>query len=185
MNDHIVYLLISSISIYAMDTHRKDLYSTILKKSERNRSTYSTVHHLICGCEWTFLLALQTVLINCWKPLQTTWTQIRFNRTSSLIWIQSDLQSDSILEISFWKKKSADDKEHANLPRRQKSAKGIDHFNGKGWNLISHRTFTLALLCRLALYYSYSCHSNDNSLSIRISLFRPFDTRWFPPPDHF
>ena len=65
MNDQIAYLLMSPISIYAMDSHRKDLYSTILKtNSERNRSTYPTFHHLIYGCEWTFLLALQTVWID-------------------------------------------------------------------------------------------------------------------------
>ena len=40
------------------------IFNEYSKESKRNRSTYSTVHHLIYGCEWTFLLALQTVWID-------------------------------------------------------------------------------------------------------------------------
>ena len=38
MNDQIAYLLISSISIYAMGTHRKDLYSTNTKTTREIES---------------------------------------------------------------------------------------------------------------------------------------------------
>ena len=56
----------------------------------------------------------------CWQPLQTVCTQIRPDITSGLIWIQTVWQSDGIPEWIFQKswtrKKSADDKKHANFP---------------------------------------------------------------------
>ena len=50
----------------------------------------------------------------CWLPLQTVWTQIRPDKMSGLIWMQTVWHSDGIPErifrkMCFWKQ-SADDK---------------------------------------------------------------------------
>ena len=54
----------------------------------------------------------------------TVWTQIKPEKMSGLIWIQTVLHSDRITERikknDDFEKKSADDKKHAKFPSRQR-----------------------------------------------------------------
>ena len=56
-----------------------------------NKETFLT----LCLLEVTFVI--------CRLPLQTVWIQIRTNKMSVLIWIQTIWHSDSVPEIIFWK----------------------------------------------------------------------------------
>ena len=53
-------------------------------------------------CELPLFL-LAATFVDCWKPLQTVWTQIRTDRMSVLIWIQTVWHSDSVPVNFLWK----------------------------------------------------------------------------------
>ena len=51
---------------------------------------------------WAFFLLVSTFVV-CWWPLQTVWTQIKTDRMSVLIWIETVWHSDSVIKRTFWK----------------------------------------------------------------------------------
>ena len=70
----------------------------------------------------------------CWKCFQTVWTQIRPDKMSGLIWIQTVWQSDGIperffLNINFDKSRQTT-KKHAILPSMQRFYKILERYPG-------------------------------------------------------
>ena len=48
------------------------------------------------SCSVLTLCSLATTFVVCWYPLQTVWTQIRLDKMSGLIWIQTIWHADDI-----------------------------------------------------------------------------------------
>ena len=55
------------------------------------------------ACHYPIISLTLYLLVSSAIPLQTVWTQIRPDKMSGLIWIQTVLQSDGILERIFRK----------------------------------------------------------------------------------
>ena len=77
----------------------------------------------LCYLFFKAYLTLCLLVPSAFKPLQTVWTQIRPDKMSGLIWILTVWHSDGIPKNFFPKrwfwKKSADNKKHVKLSRRQ------------------------------------------------------------------
>ena len=79
------------------------------------------------------LSPLVVTFVVCWHPLQTVWTQIRPNKTSGLIWIQTVCHSDGIPERKKSLKKIQTTKSMQTYP----ACKDLKHFVNIGeWKTV-------------------------------------------------